>query len=600
MQMQHFRSMIGYRSQTSDLRRDMTNEQPGQDDPLAPLSKRERLIAERFAEGLTYREIGEALYIAPSTVRTHIAAIYRKLEIRNKATLVSLVARQSDAVAGSLSQRMIAEPRGSEATSAADMIDAALSEDEPRALRSASLKGFSLQFGRHAAIAAVVLLALSAGGVWYAFWQPSVKPKGSTESASERGSLKQLFEQPSIAVLPFDNFGGGPEMDYFSDGLTEEIIIGLSQSPDLLVVSRNSSIAYRDEATDVRKIGQELGVQYVLEGSVRKDADTVRITAQLIDAGSGHHVWAERYDNEGSDVFLLQDDVNNKIISTLLGPLGVIRTAEYERSLATDDSSLRVYDYHLRGHLIYWRFTKEDTIRAREIWLEGLREFPDSGLLHVHVGWSYLSEVRRGWSADPQADLKQAWEFARAGLAKEHLSRIGQLYGHWLLAHLSIWYLRDFDQAILEAERTLAVFPGFSDSLASLCTVFLFSGEPGDALENIDEAIRRNPRPHEVYYRYKGWAHFMLEDYENAVIWLRKKRAYELPARRLLAASYAHLGRMDEAKAVVTEILEHHPDLTIRGLSEVLPYRRSEDLERELAGLREAGLPPGEDSPAQW
>jgi adenylate cyclase len=600
MQMQHFRSMIGYRSQTSDLRRDMTNEQPGQDDPLAPLSKRERLIAERFAEGLTYREIGEALYIAPSTVRTHIAAIYRKLEIRNKATLVSLVARQSDAVAGSLSQRMIAEPRGSEATSAADMIDAALSEDEPRALRSASLKGFSLQFGRHAAIAAVVLLALSAGGVWYAFWQPSVKPKGSTESASERGSLKQLFEQPSIAVLPFDNFGGGPEMDYFSDGLTEEIIIGLSQSPDLLVVSRNSSIAYRDEATDVRKIGQELGVQYVLEGSVRKDADTVRITAQLIDAGSGHHVWAERYDNEGSDVFLLQDDVNNKIISTLLGPLGVIRTAEYERSLATDDSSLRVYDYHLRGHLIYWRFTKEDTIRAREIWLEGLREFPDSGLLQVHVGWSYLSEVRRGWSADPQADLKQAWEFARAGLAKEHLPRIGQLYGHWLLAHLSIWYLRDFDQAILETERTLAVFPGFSDSLASLCTVFLFSGEPGDALENIDEAIRRNPRPHEVYYRYKGWAHFMLEDYENAVIWLRKKRAYELPARRLLAASYAHLGRMDEAKAVVTEILEHHPDLTIRGLSEVLPYRRSEDLERELAGLREAGLPPGEDSPAQW
>lgn len=598
--MQHFRSMIGYRSQTSDLRRDMTNERPGQDDPLAPLSKRERLIAERFAEGLTYREIGEALYIAPSTVRTHIAAIYRKLEIRNKATLVSLVARQSDAVAGSLSQRMIAEPRGSEATSAADMIDAALSEDEPRALRSASLKGFSLQFGRHAAIAAVVLLALSAGGVWYAFWQPSVKPKGSTESASARGSLKQLFEQPSIAVLPFDNFGGGPEMDYFSDGLTEEIIIGLSQSPDLLVVSRNSSIAYRDEATDVRKIGQELGVQYVLEGSVRKDADTVRITAQLIDAGSGHHVWAERYDNEGSDVFLLQDDVNNKIISTLLGPLGVIRTAEYERSLATDDSSLRVYDYHLRGHLIYWRFTKEDTIRAREIWLEGLREFPDSGLLQVHVGWSYLSEVRRGWSADPQADLKQAWEFARAGLAKEHLPRIGQLYGHWLLAHLSIWYLRDFDQAILEAERTLAVFPGFSDSLASLCTVFLFSGEPGDALENIDEAIRRNPRPHEVYYRYKGWAHFMLEDYENAVIWLRKKRAYELPARRLLAASYAHLGRMDEAKAVVTEILEHHPDLTIRGLSEVLPYRRSEDLERELAGLREAGLPPGEDSPAQW
>lgn len=578
----------------------MTNERPGQDDPLAPLSKRERLIAERFAEGLTYREIGEALYIAPSTVRTHIAAIYRKLEIRNKATLVSLVARQSDAVAGSLSQRMIAEPRGSEATSAADMIDAALSEDEPRALRSASLKGFSLQFGRHAAIAAVVLLALSAGGVWYAFWQPSVKPKGSTESASERGSLKQLFEQPSIAVLPFDNFGGGPEMDYFSDGLTEEIIIGLSQSPDLLVVSRNSSIAYRDEATDVRKIGQELGVQYVLEGSVRKDADTVRITAQLIDAGSGHHVWAERYDNEGSDVFLLQDDVNNKIISTLLGPLGVIRTAEYERSLATDDSSLRVYDYHLRGHLIYWRFTKEDTIRAREIWLEGLREFPDSGLLQVHVGWSYLSEVRRGWSADPQADLKQAWKFARAGLAKEHLPRIGQLYGHWLLAHLSIWYLRDFDQAILEAERTLAVFPGFSDSLASLCTVFLFSGEPGDALENIDEAIRRNPRPHEVYYRYKGWAHFMLEDYENAVIWLRKKRAYELPARRLLAASYAHLGRMDEAKAVVTEILEHHPDLSIRGLSEVLPYRRSEDLERELAGLREAGLPPGEDSPAQW
>jgi adenylate cyclase len=460
----------------------------------------------------------------------------------------------------------------------------------------APVRGSPLRARWRAASATVaVLLAMSAGGVWYALWQPGVQStESSSRSASEDSSPKRLSEQPSIAVLPFDNFGSDPEMDYFGDGLAEDIIIGLSQSPDLLVVSRNTSFAYRGGATDVRKIGQELGVQYVLEGSVRKNDNTLRVTAQLIDAATGLHVWAERYDNEDADVFLLQDDVNSRIINTLLGPRGVIRTAEYERSLATDDSRLRAYDYHVRGHQLYWRFTKADMIRAREIWLEGLEEFPDSGLLRVHVGWSYLSDVQRGWSTDAQADLKRALEFARAGLAKEDLPRIGQLYGHWLLAYLSVWYLRDFDQAIAEAEKTLALYPGFSDSLASLCTIFLFAGQPDDALKNIDEAIRRaNPSPPNHYYRYKGWAHFMLEDYEQAVVWLRKRKAYDLPARRLLAASYAHLGRLADATAVVTEIRENHPDLTIAALSEVLPYRRPEDLERELAGLGRAGLPPG-------
>lgn len=253
---------------------------------------------------------------------------------------------------------------------------------------------------------------------------------------------------------------------------------------------------------------------------------------------------------------------------------------------------MREYDFILRGHDLIRRRTEEDNARAREIWFTGMEEFPESGSLYINIGWSYFNDARQGWSPNPDVDFERALEFASNGLATNNLPRRGQFYGHWLLAELSVWYLRDFERAIAEAEKTLALFPGFPNALAGLCSVYLYGGQPSVALKNIDEALRRNPRPPGYYYRYKGWAFFMQEDYEEAVRWLRKKD-YGFEAKRLAAASYAYLGRTDDAREAVRELLEHNADLTISRLSELLPYRHLEDLQRELTGLTHAGLPLG-------
>ena len=447
---------------------------------------------------------------------------------------------------------------------------------------------------RHWQAAAIVLLLAVVLASWYGASDLALPDRTSVEAEAETAGDQNATDfpaEPSIAVLPFDNLSGHAEADYFGDGVTEDLVVGLARSPELIVIAGNSNHVHKDRPEDVRAIGSELGVRYIVDGSVRTSGDQLRITAQLIDATTGHHLWADRYDKEGTDALALQDEVTTRIINTLVGELGSIRKAEYKRVRANRVTSLSEYDYHLRGHELFWRLTKADTLRARELWLEGLSKFPESGLLRAHLGWSYFQMVKSGWSSDAKADLHRAFDFAQTALASEHLPIIGEYYAEWLLANLYIWHERDFESALAAADRTLALFPGFPGALASLSRVFLFAGQPAAALRNVNEAFRRNPRPPGDYYGFKGWAYFMQNDYEEAIEWLTKQSEYEFAAKRLLAASYAHLGRIDEARAAMEELLEHHPDLSVAALRELLPYRNPEDLERELRGLRIAGLP---------
>jgi TolB-like protein/class 3 adenylate cyclase len=218
---------------------------------------------------------------------------------------------------------------------------------------------------RVAAAALAALLVIAGGAATRLHFYPATPPANGT---------------PAIAVLPFDNLSGNPELGYFSDGVSEDLIAMLSRFPDLAVVARNSSFVYKGKAVDIRQLGKELGVTYVLEGSVRKDSDKVRIVAQLIDARTGQHVWAERYENSGTDPWALQDELTGRVIGSLAGENGQIKQAEYGLAWGKDTTNLEEYDYYLRGHDVFMRDTKEGNERAGAIWQEGLTRFPNSTL----------------------------------------------------------------------------------------------------------------------------------------------------------------------------------------------------------------------------
>jgi TolB-like protein len=214
--------------------------------------------------------------------------------------------------------------------------------------------------------------------------------------------------EPSIAVLPFANMSDDPSLDYFSDGIAEDIITELSRFPDLLVVARNSSFTYKGQAVKAQEAARNLGVRYLLEGSVRRSGDQVRITAQLIDGTTGHHLWAERFDETQKDVFALQDQVTSKIIGSIAGETGRIRLADYKRAWGQEAAGLDEYDYFLRVHSLIHQFNKDDMFRAKKVAEEGLRKLPGSALLRVKLGWTLWHLAWRGWSENRGRDYERA------------------------------------------------------------------------------------------------------------------------------------------------------------------------------------------------
>ena len=258
-----------------------------------------------------------------------------------------------------------------------------------------------------AAIVGLLALLIAGAGAWYGLQRPAA-----------------LVREPSIAVLPFANMSGDPAQDYLGAGIAEDIITMLSSFPTLRVVSRTSSFVY-DKPVKVQQVGEDLKVNYVLEGSVRKTGDKVRVTAQLIDALTGDHVWADRYDEEGSDVAALQDDVANKLYGTLAGLRGEVMKKEEAEAWSKSAPSLEEYDYYLRGHQLFFRFNKEDNAKARQVWQEGLAKFPDSALLRTKMALTYCSgHHRTERTDDPWRDTELAWKLAKEAEAIPDKSRL--------------------------------------------------------------------------------------------------------------------------------------------------------------------------------
>jgi TolB-like protein len=396
----------------------------------------------------------------------------------------------------------------------------------------------------------------------------------------------------SIAVLPFANLSGDPALDYFSDGITENVIGGLARSADLHVTARTSTAVYKGKADDVRQIGRELNVRYVLEGSVQKGADKIRIVAQLINARSGDHVWTEKFDRESADPLALQDEVTEHVIASIAGHSGAIQKQDYDEAWGKDTASLEEYDYFLRGHSVFFRWTKEDMAEARRIFQEGLAKFPDSSLMRVKIGWTHYQDWFNGWSATPQEDLRRAYEFAQAGLAQPRAPPLAKWYGHWLLALTTLFYERDAVAAAREAEVTLALSPNDPNVLMELSEVLVWAGKPEQALDWMQQAMRSGYQLWPNDHITLAFAYTQAGRQEAAIKELQACDDCSVFGRNWhLMISCLRLGRMDDARSAAAAIRKERPDFSIAKARADLYFANEAETERELDELRQMGFP---------
>jgi adenylate cyclase len=418
-------------------------------------------------------------------------------------------------------------------------------------------------------------------------------PHGSTPSPDPSpqggGELGWARDRPSVAVLPFANLSGDPQQDYFSDGITEDITTELQRFSELMVIARNSSFQYKGKAIDIRQVGRELGALYILEGSVRRSGNRVRIAAQLIDAVTGAHRWAERYDRELHDAFAVQDEMARTIVTTLAAH---VNRAEIERALLKPPAAWEAYEHYLRGaeafFLLQSRRTKALLYEARRLLEQSLAIDPAYARAAAMLSRTHLQAYFEPFDADylSPATLDRALELAQTAVHLDpRLPQARAQLGSVLL------FKRRHNAAIAEFERAFALNPNFTDY--RYAQVLTFAGEPTRAIEVLEVNIRLDPFQPWAFH-HMGVAYYMLRRYEEAVRWLGEG-ASRLPDQQwphaMLASAYAQSGQLVEARAEAAEVLRINPGFTIERHKRIFVYKDPKDAEHRLDGLRKAGLP---------
>jgi adenylate cyclase len=423
-------------------------------------------------------------------------------------------------------------------------------------------------------VSAVLVLGLAAVAIWKFYLHPSpseTKPK--------------LPDKPSIAVLPFDNMSDDPQQEYFSDGLTEDIITGLSKIPRLFVIARNSSFTYKGKAVKVQQVGRDLGVQYVLEGSVRKAGGRIRITAQLIDAGTGHHLWAERYDRDLKDIFALQDEITEQILTSMEVNL---TTGQQARLWRKGTTNRKAYEKVLKAHEYYGRMTREDNAQARQVYREAMALDPEYAVPLVGLSYTYWMDVINGWSRSPRKSMKQA-----AALAQKALDLDDSLADtHVLLGNIYLMKGR-YQEAMDAGEKALILEPNGADVNALLGLMLRYLGRPEEAISVLEKAIRLNPIPPAWYlynmgdaYRLAGLHDKAIESFKKAL----KQNPDHFLAKVYLAATYGETGREEEGRRVADEVIRINPKFSVELYAKRLPYKKRDDIKQIIEGLHKAGL----------
>jgi len=435
-----------------------------------------------------------------------------------------------------------------------------------------------------AAFAVVIALIVGAGGL--AIWKYSRPPTSPPiETASVEKMAFALPDKPSIAVLPFSNLSGDPEQEYFSDGITEQIITGLSKISSLFVIARNSTFTYKGQPVKIQQVSEELGVRYVLEGSVQKSGERVRVNAQLIDAIKGNHLWSETYDRELKDIFAVQDNITQKILSALQVKL---TQGEQARLWARGTENLQAYLKILQAREKWIQMNQESNALARQLAEESIALDPDYAFAYVILAGTHMMDVFLGSSKSPKDSIKQAIALNKKVMALDDSlpnahSQLGLLYT----------MTGQHDKGVAEAKLGVELDPNSASAHRVLGLTLSSAGRPEEAIPVYKKAIRLEPFTPGIYYDNLGAAYRDAGQCDEAI------SAYEEALRRASSnfrthagatAAYSICGREEEARAAAAEVLRINPNFSCDYFAKSLFYKNQADIDRYIVALRRAGL----------
>jgi len=445
-------------------------------------------------------------------------------------------------------------------------------------------KRFLGRFSRRTAVAAIVILVVVAAGL--VSWNIYLQQLKKVEPASVEKMAFPLPDKPSIAVMPFVNMSGDDKQDYLSDGFTEDLITSISKIPRIFVISRQSSFTYKGKPLDVKKVAEDLGVRYVLEGSIQKSGDQIRINAQLIDALTGHHQWSERYDRKYEDIFKLKDEIILQIAIELAVEL---TEGERARSLSRYTDNLEAWQTVLLGAKIFRRYKKESNIRARELYINAIRLDPQFLPAYSGLAWAHFMDARMGWTDSRKKSFDLAVESANRALAIDDT-----YWGAYDILCNIYSVKREFEKANEYFKKAGRHAPATTDFYARRAFQLNYLGKPYKAIEHFQEAMRLSPFYPAWYLYHLGLSYHLTEQYEQAIETLKKgiertPDAYFPHVR--LAAVYSDLDREQETRAEAAEVLRIKPDFSVENYAKANPFKDSAIVEYRKELLRKAGLP---------
>ncbi len=455
---------------------------------------------------------------------------------------------------------------------------------DPKAVGKVIGENRRLKMWHWTAIFGLVVLIIVGGvlALWEFYVRPDVAP------ASIEKMAYPLPDKPSIAVLPFDNMSKDPEQDYFCDGITEEIITALAKVPDMFVIAPNTTFTYKGKPVEVKRVAEELGVQYVLEGSVRKSEDRIRVTAQLIDALTGKHLWAERYDRELKDIFAVQDEITMSILTALRVKLTV---GEQARFYTRGTNNLEAYLKVMKAYEHIMQFNKNDNELGRQLYKEAIALDPNYANAYADLAWTHWCDVGFGWTKTPRESIKKIMELNMRAISMDEINAnahigLGSIYS----------LIGEFEKAMAEAEKAIALEPNGADVNALYGMILAWAGRSDQAIERHEKAERLNPISPAWYYLSQAIAYRCAGKYEKAIESAKKflkKSPKNIGALLNLTAAYILTGRVEGASAVTEEILKVSPKFSLDQWAKLIGPRyknNKADFKLFIDALRKAGL----------
>jgi adenylate cyclase len=403
------------------------------------------------------------------------------------------------------------------------------------------------------------------------------------ERARDAVMTAAVAKKPSIAVLPLANMSGDPEQEFFADGLTEDIITELSRFRDLLVISRNSTFVYKGKAVKLQEVAREFGVDYILEGSVRKSGDRIRVTVQLIDAETDRHVWAERYDRQLEDIFAIQDEMTRAIVATLPGRM---EAATHDRAKRKRTDNMAAYECVLTAKVLHHRSTREDNVQAQRLLDRAIALDPNYGHAHAWKGCVLGQTWVHDWCADRDATMRQVFAELEVALGLDD----NDADVHRILAALSLMR-KDHDKAAYHQERALALNPNYDLVVVQQGELLTWLGQPEEGIDWIRKAMRLNPCHPERFWSHLGRACYCAEQYAEAAEAFSRITRPDHTHHAFLAASFAQMGNAVAATAHTAEVIKREPNFSVAGHLTTQHYKREIDRQRHADGLLKAGLP---------